>query len=122
MLSFFKGDTININVNFNEDITGWKIRAEIYPSGSCGCGGSTTSTTSSIKLATSNSGGSIDEIDVVDAPNGKALIQVAKNITTNFDSHSILEIEIETADAQIFTLKHIPIDFKRQHITWETPS
>ncbi len=105
-----KGDNINLDADLNQSITGWKIRCEIYDDcGNC------------IKLATTNSGGSDDEIEITDAANGLFTIKVAKNETTCFDDKSFIEIEGETPEEQIHTIHQGDINFNSERITWETP-
>ncbi len=111
MLSgFIKGDTIELEITANTNITGWKIRAEIYDvSGN------------SIKLATANSGGSDSQIEITNITNGVFIIQVGKNLTTNFDTNSKIEIERENADGKILTIYQDDFKFKDEQITWTTP-
>jgi len=111
MLSgFVKGDNIELEVTANTDITGWKIRCEIYDTSG-----------SSIKLATSNSGGSDSQIEITDASSGIFLIKVEKNLTSNFSDNSYIEIEREDADEKILTIYQDEIQFKKEQITWTAP-
>jgi len=111
MLSgFVKGDSIELEITANVDITDWKIRCEIYDD----C-------TNSIKLATSNSGGSDDQIEVTDATNGVFLVKVAKGETTDFKDQSFIEIEREDVDGKILTIYQDTIQFKNERITWTSP-
>lgn len=111
MLSgFVKGDTIELEITANTDITDWKIRCEIYDNNG-----------HSIKLATENSGGSDDEINITDASNGIFLITVPKNETTDFDDNSFIEIEREI-DNKILTIYQDNIKFSPEKITWTEPS
>lgn len=105
-----KGDNINLEADLDQDITGWKIRCEIYDS--CHC----------IKLATTNSGGSDDQIEITDATKGQFIIKVAKNETTDFECLSHIEIEGETSDEEIHTIHQGDINFKKERITWEDPT
>ncbi len=105
-----KGDNINLEATFDGNITNWKIRCEIYDDcGNC------------IKLATDNSGGAIDQIEITDAPNGVFIIKVAKNQTTNFNNKSFIEVEMESDLGEIHTPHQGEINFKDERITWETP-
>jgi hypothetical protein len=107
-----KGDSFQLEGTLDAIITGWKIRCEIYDE----CG-------KYIKLATANSGGADEQIEITDGTNGVFLITVAKNLTTCFDKNSFIEIEAETNDSptKIFTINKGEIIFIDERITWETP-
>ena len=106
-----KGDNINLEADFDEIITNWKIRCEIWDdSGNC------------IKLATLNSGGSDTQIEITDGVNGIFIIKVAKNLTTCFDDRSFIEIEMETDQEEIHTPYQSEINFKKERITWTDPN
>jgi len=105
-----KGDTINLSANLNTDITDWKIRCEIHDD----C-------PHSIKLATTNSGGSTDQIEVTDASAGEFTIKVAKSLTTCFADKSFIEIEIENVAEEIHTVYQGEIWFKSEKIDWTAP-
>ena len=63
-----KGDSFSLEGDLNANMTDWKVRCEIYDDcGNC------------IKLATENSGGSDDEIEITDAANGLFIINIAKD-------------------------------------------
>jgi len=98
MLSnFVKGDTIELEVTVNVDITGWELRCEIYDKSG-----------SSIKLANLASGGGNSQIEITDATNGVFLITVAKDLTTNFEDKSFIEIEREDDGQWIAEVPDIP--------------
>ena len=116
MLTVVKGDTINLEGTFSEDITDWKIRVELYDNSG-----------HSIKLATANSGGSNDQIEVTDTSNGVFLIKVANDLTKDFDTNSFIEIEVDTGNIvagenEILTVYQKDILFLDQQIDWITPS
>ena len=116
MLTIIKGDTIYLECNFCEDITNWKIRCEIYDESG-----------NSIKLATADSGGSNDQIEITDASEGEFAIKVAKDITTDFDDSSKIEIEVDTGNTvagedEILTVYQDEITFEVQQITWTDPT
>jgi len=116
MLPIVKGDTIYLECNFCENITGWKIRCEIYDESS-----------GSIKLATSNSGGSDNEIEITNAIIGEFAIKVAKNLTTNFDDEAKIEIEVDTGNlvagsSEVLTVYQDTITFSNEQITWTDPT
>lgn len=108
---FIKGDTIELEITANIDITGWKLRYEIYDD-DC----------NSIQGATSNSGGSDAQIEVTDETNGVFLLKVAKNETTDFDDNSFIEIEREDVDGKILTIFQDEFKFNSEKITWTTPT
>jgi len=111
MLSgIIKGDSIELEITANTDITSWKLRCEIYDNED-----------NSIKLATANSGGSNDQIEVTDATDGVFLIKVAKALTTNFQDNAYIEIEREDANEKILTIYQDEILFNKERITWTTP-
>lgn len=105
-----KGDNIELEITANVDITGWKIRCEIYDDSD-----------NAVKLATANSGGSDDQIEITDASDGVFLIKVDAGETTNFDDNAHIEIEREDADEKILTIYQDDIEFKKEQITWTTP-
>ena len=111
MLKFVKGDSIELEITANTDITNWKIRCEFYDD----CN-------NQIKLATANSGGSIAQIEVTDAADGVFLVKVAKNLTTDFDSNSFIEIEREDSANKILTIYQASIEFTVEQITWTDPT
>ncbi len=106
-----KGDSFDITITIGEDITNWKIRCEIYDS------------THKIQLASANSGGSNDEIEIIVITQGKFQIHVAKNLTTNFKDKSNIEVEVETDDSpsKKYTVIQEEIRFKNERINWDTP-
>jgi len=111
MLSgFVKGDSIDLEITANTDITNWKIRCEIYDNEG-----------NSIKLATANTGGSDLQIEITDTSNGVFIIHVAKGLTTNFQKSSYIEIEREGSDGKILTPYQDELQFKEEKINWTTP-
>jgi len=116
MLTIIKGDTIYLEASFDEDITNWKIRCEIYDESG-----------HSIKLATANSSGSTDEIEFITASTGDFAIKVAKNETTNFDKEAKIEIEVDTGATvagvtEILTVYQDTVQFLDEKITWTDPN
>jgi hypothetical protein len=108
-----KGDTINLELSIGQNITDWKIRAEIYDNeGHC------------IKLATTNSGGSSSQIEVTDALNGIFILHISKDTTTMFYDKASIEVEVELTTGEVFTPiigEENTIQFRNQKITWSTP-
>ncbi len=106
-----KSDTINLEADLNTNMTGWKVRCEIYDdSGNC------------IRLATANTGGADTQIEITDAPNGIFLIKVLKTLTKCFDNKSFIEIEVETNIDEVHTVHQGEIQFKKERIDWVTPT
>jgi len=108
-----KGDTINLELSIGQDITGWKIRAEIYDNEG-----------HSIKLATANSGGSATQIEITDDTNGIFILHILKNTTTMFCDKASIEVEVELTTGEVFTPisgEENTIQFRNQKITWTTP-
>ena len=105
----FKGDTIEFECEVNENISGWKIRAELYAD------------KFSVKKATANSGGSDNQIKITDALNGKFSIYFDKNDTKNCPDIATLEIEMESVDGKVYTVYQDVIKFKEGKIDWVTP-
>lgn len=106
-----KSDTINLEADLNTNMIGWSIRCEIYDnSGNC------------IRLATANTGGSDDQIEITNEANGIFLIKVLKTLTKCFDDKSFIEIEVETDGGEIHTVHQGEILFKKERIDWVTPT
>ncbi len=106
-----KSDTINLEADLNTDMTGWKVRCEIYDnSNNC------------IRLATANTGGDDTQIEITDATKGIFLIKVLKTLTKCFDDRSFIEIEVETDISEVHTVHQGEIQFKKERIDWVTPT
>lgn len=116
---YVKGDTIPWEVTLDVDVTGWKIRCEVYDSEG-----------NSVQLANTLAGGSDDQILVTSATLSESVIDitVAKGLTDDFcsnpDDIAYIEIEVETDDVitQKFTVLKDTIEFEDQKIDWDTPS
>jgi len=105
-----KGDSIEFECSLGENITGWKIRAELYSS-------------ISIKKATANiSGGSDTQIKITDAINGIFSIYIDAGETTDFDRESNIEIEVEDTEGKKWTVKQARIEFLPEKIKWDAIS
>jgi len=105
-----KGDSITFECNAGEDITDWKIRAELYDEGSI-----------DIKKATLNSGGSDAQAKITDAANGLFEVYIDKGETTDINDTANLEIEVETDNGKIYTIYQNLIKFSNEKIKWSTP-
>jgi len=115
---FVKGDSQQLSITVDDDITNWKIRAELFDDEGV-----------SIKLATSNAGGSDDQIAKTAMAAGLStfLIKVASGLTTNIADKAYLEIEVDTGsdvggeDEIITILPKMTLEFTDEQITWTTP-
>jgi len=105
-----KGDAFTLEGDLDTSIVGWKLRCEIFDN--CGhC----------IKLATENSGGSDEQIEITDDANGEFIINVESDETTCFEDKSFIEIEGETSEGKKFTINQGSINFIPEQITWNEP-
>lgn len=109
--SYNKGDSIDLPCTVNEDLTGAKIRVELYDK-----------LLNSIKLATANSGGSNTQIEITDPSNGKFTIYIPKDETDCFADKAFIEIERENSNGKIKTFINRHISLKNNELDWETPS
>ena len=108
---FTLGDTFTIDGMLNTDLTGYKIRCEIYDDYN-----------RFVKLATSNSGGSDSEIEIINASTGEFIITCAKDLTDNFSRNVTIEIEVENASGQVRTIFKKKFKFLSENLTWTDPS
>ena len=103
-----KSDSIEFEGDLGENITDWKIRAEIYCS------------SKSVKKATANvSGGSDTQILITDAINGKFSIYINAGETIDFNRESNIEIEVEDVNGKRWTVKQAKIEFLPEKIKWD---
>lgn len=88
-MSNLKGKTLVFDINYPEDITDWKIRAEFFDNSG-----------NSVKLATTNTGGSDDQIEkiLIGASLSTFRIKIPSGATTNFDDIASLEFEYDTGE------------------------
>lgn len=105
-----KGDSITLECSAGENITGWKIRCEIYDSSS-----------HVIKKATANSGGSDSQIEITAVAEGDFSIHIDKAQTTEFDNDANIEIEMEDDTGKIWTVYQDKVEFTNEQIKWSTP-
>lgn len=105
---FYKNDAIDLPCEINTDITGWKLRAELYDKrGNC------------LKLATSNvTGGATTQIEITDATNGRFTVKIPKSQTDCFEDKSFIEIEREDADGNLKTIVKRKFPFIDDEIEW----
>ena len=109
-IQLIKGDSIIFECNTDEDITNWKIRAELWDD-----------ETVDIKKATVNSGGSDAQIEITNASEGVYEIKIDKGETTDIIAQANLEIELETNEGKIYTVYQAIIKFTDEKIKWQTP-
>ena len=124
-------DTLVLECTIPEDITGWKIRCELYDEAA-----------NTLRLATTNSGGSTDQIEIIQEQPAEStfLIKIPSGETSRFLGSSVnilrnpeelirvaIEIEVDTGNIiagkpEIITIFDGYIDLKQQKITWEDPA
>jgi len=105
---FYKNDYIELPCEVNEDITDWKIRAELYDKRS-----------NCLKLATSNvTGGAVSQIEITDGTNGRFTVKVPKGQTGCFEDKSFIEIEREDANGNTKTIVKRQFPFIEDEIEW----
>ena len=108
----YKGDTIVIQVDINESIADWEIRAEIYD-----LDGNAT------KIASSNvTGGSSDEVTIDDEAAGTFTLTFAAGATTDFEDRAFLEIERTTLAGNKKTIFNNELPLNNEKITWTSAS
>ena len=110
-MEFFKGDTIELEITANTDITGWLIRAEFYDNNG-----------NTVQLASASAGGSDDQISLDNLTDGIFTITCAKDLTTSFDNDAFLEIERDDSNGKKLTIFQAPVTMKDEKITWSTPA
>lgn len=110
-MKFFKGDSIELEITANTDITDWELRAEL-----CDVAGH------SVKVATENAGGSDIQIKVDDASNGVFTIYIEKDLTDDFNDNATFEIEAVTNTGKKLTIYQGDVIMKEQKIKWSSPS
>lgn len=104
---YYKGDTLLIEVNVNQSIADWEIRAELYDK-----------TGNSSKIASANvTGGSSDQISIDDESNGVFTLTFAAGETTDFDDEVYLEIQ-RTDDTNVKTIFQARLPLNDEQIDW----
>ena len=113
-----KGDTLQYEMTVDADITDWKIRAELVDKSG-----------SSVKLATSNSGGSDGQIEKTTIAESESvfLMKFPSGQTDDFSEQCTLEVEIDTGSlvggvAEIYTIFNGTINLRTQKINWTDPT
>ena len=107
-----KGDSIIFNVVIDGlDLTGYKIRAELYD------------LNKSIKLANTLAGGSDSQIVLLEPPSGtgKFKVIVPSGATGTCQKYGMIEIELEDTNGSLFTVLQQQITFVNERIIWDTP-
>jgi len=105
-----KGDSASIDCQINADITDFEVRCQIYDNDG-----------NILKLANSDSGGSDNQIEMVNPSIGEFTIYITKDTTDNFKTNSYIEIEIEDTDGKVSTLYKDNFIFIEEDLTWVTP-
>ena len=108
----FRGDSIEIDCTVNFNLTGYKIRCELFD----GSG-------SSIKRANTASGGDDTQIKINTsaATESTFTIYILKDTTDSFRLKSFIEIEFEDTDGIVETLYKKKLILNKEEITWTTP-
>lgn len=112
----FLGDSVTINGEIENDdgtalnITGYKIRAELY-----------NRFANEVRKANTISGGSDSQIDITDASAGEFTIYIDKDDTDGFDNEIFIEIEVEDTNGRVTTLYKQRFFFEDEGIDWTTP-
>jgi hypothetical protein len=106
----YRGDDITINGRINQNITGWKIKCEIWDRES-----------NSIKKATSNvTGGGDEQVLITNADEGRFNVYVVAGETSNFIGDAQVEIvAIDTNDSET-TVFNEYFSLKDRQIDWDT--
>lgn len=118
-LEAFKGDAIDIEVEVNQDLTGWNIRAELWDST-----GPQSGEIHSVRKATSGVvGGADDQIDITSPTAGEFTVFIDTGDTTDFKGDVQLEIELEndtsSGAGQKWTVFRGAIHMKEERIQWD---
>ena len=108
---FILGDTFTLDGVIDTNLTSYKIRCQI-----------TDSDENEVKLATSNSGGSDAQIEIINASTGEFIITCAKDLTDNFLNNINIEIEIENSSGQVRTIFKEDFYFEDEDLSWTEPS
>ena len=105
------GDTFTLNGVINTNLTLYKIRCSISDKEG-----------HEIKLATSNSGGSDSEIEIINTSTGEFIIICAKDLTTGFNNNITIAIEIENSAGAVRTIFQEDKYFENDNLTWTDSS
>jgi len=108
---FVLGDTFTLAGQIDTNLTSYKIRCQIYDKDG-----------NEVQLATSNSGGSDSQIEIINASTGEFIITCAKDLTDNFKNDITIEIEIENSSGQVRTIFKENFNFEDEDLTWTEPS
>jgi len=107
----FQGDYAEIEGTINTDLTGYKVRCEIYDKYN-----------NSVELGNTASGGGDSQISVIEGTTSTFLIKIPKDNTDSFREDSFLEIEIENAAGNVFTIYKGTLKIIEEKIEWTSPS
>ena len=113
-----KGDTLKYQFTVDKDITDWKIRAQLSDA-EC----------RSTKIATTNSGGSDDQIAKSDIGASESVFHLlfASGTTNDFQNTALLEVEVDTGQTvngqpEIITIYQGKIKLSDEQIDWTDPT
>ena len=107
----FKGDTINLYKRVSFDLTGYKIRAEVFDISA-----------RSLKLANTASGGNDNQIKVTNVAKGRFTVKIPAGNLYFWNDKSWVEIQLESASGEIHTLDKEFLQIAYRKINWQTPS
>lgn len=115
---YTRGDTIQLEVTIDDDITNWKIRAEIYDDEN-----------ESIQIASAEAGGSTSQITktLMTATKSTFLLNFASGDTDNIADKAYLVIQVDTGatingQPELLTIFKTELIFTDRQITWSTPA
>ena len=105
---YYKGDSLDIEINANTSIAGWEIRAQI-----------SDETGNISKLASANvTGGSTNQITIDDESDGTFTLHFASGETTNFDDDVTLEVERTDSSDKVRTIFQGKFNLGDENIIW----
>lgn len=111
MENFIKGNTIILEGRVKANIEGCIIRAQLWDDKD-----------TNIKKATTNAGGSDEQVKITNTNPGIYLIRIEKEETKNIEDKANLEIQLETNDtpSERYTISQQVLNFSDSKINWET--
>lgn len=117
ILKLTKGDAANLEIDINQDLTGWDIRAELWDTEKLDPSGE-------IHLIRKASigvvGGNSNQILITNATLGQFTILINSAETVDFTGDTQLEIEIESPAGRKITIFRGFITMDEERIMWDT--
>ena len=109
-LQSYKGDSMEIPITLNRDITDWEIRAIVWDSRG----------DNRVYKATSNSasGGGDEQIEIISASFGQFLIHIEAGETEDFLGETQIEVEVTDTFGIKTTILQDFIELKPASINW----